>query len=203
MIIDDQTPFLSLVYVWKSTASICSRHLCPAPIGKEMGRSSCQPRFISEGVLNPSDDLRYQTVLVVVSITDRVGCAPLFIFQEIYAYWVLSDPFPCMVWECGQIWIFKITADIWYVNFIFMFAAAPYTTSLDTSSSISSTSSPKSSAMNYAIEKSTDSTTTVSTASSINTTFYEASWWKVVRQMDYCNHCRQVSRYFDKCGWVW
>ena len=30
--------------------------------------------------LNPSDDLRYQPVIVVLSSTDRAGDAPIFIF---------------------------------------------------------------------------------------------------------------------------
>ena len=37
---------------------IRSRNLCPAPIGRETGHSSCQSIFILACFLNPSDDLR-------------------------------------------------------------------------------------------------------------------------------------------------
>ena len=140
MIIDNHTLLLCLVSVWRITDSICSRYLCPAPIGRKMGHSSCQSRFIWTCFLNPSDDMRDQPVLVILYSTDISGGAPLFICQELCAYRVLSDPFTCIVWECSSLLIFKVTGDIWDVNSIFMCAAAPFTISLDVSSSTSSTS---------------------------------------------------------------
>ena len=84
MIIDDHTPLLCHVSVSRSTTSICSRHVCPATIGREMGHSSCQSRFILACVMNRSDDITYQLVIVVLISTDRAGGEPLFICQEIF-----------------------------------------------------------------------------------------------------------------------
>ena len=121
---------LGLKQVWRSTASICSRHLCPAPIGRETGHSYCQSILILACILNPSDDLRDQPVLVVLSRTDTACGALFFICQERCAYRVLSDTFPCLFWECGPLWIFKVTGGIWNVNSIFMCADDPSTASL-------------------------------------------------------------------------
>ena len=203
MIIDNHTPLLCLVSFWRSTASIFSRHLCPAPIVRETVHSSFQSRFILACVFNVSDDLRDQLVLVVLSRTYRAGGAPLFICQEFCAYWVLSDPFPCIVWDCIPLWIFKVMDYIWDINSIFMCADAPSTTYLEMSSSTSSTSSSTSSSTTYAIETPTSSAATVSPASIINTTLSEADRWKVVRWVEYWNHGKQLSVCFDKCRRVW
>ena len=154
MIINNHTPLICLVSIWRSTASICSRHLWTAPIGREMSHSSCQSRFILACVLNSNDDLRYQRILIVNFSTDRAGGAPLFIIQELCAYRVISDPFTCIVWECGPLWVFKVTGDIWDINSIFMCTAAPSKTSSDVSSSTVSTSSSTSYAMISDIETS-------------------------------------------------
>ena len=61
------------------------------------------------------------------------------------------------------------------VNYIFMCAAAPSTTSLDVSSSTSSTSSSMPSYMTSVIETYTSSAAMVSTASSMDNTLYEAA----------------------------
>ena len=203
MITDDHTPLLCHVYVWISTASIFSRHLCSAPIGRETGHSSCQSIFILNCILNPSDDMGDQLAIVVISSTDRAGSAPLFICQGFCAYRVLSDPFTCIVWECGPIWIFKVTGDIWYINSIFMFAAAPYTSSLDVPFSNSSASHSTSFSATSDIETSTSSAETVSNNSSINTTLSEAAWWRVGRRIESLNQCIQVSGCFEKCGRMW
>ena len=203
MIIYDHTLILCIIYVCKITASICRGHLCPAHTDRETGHSSCQPRFILSCVLNTSDDLIDQPFLVVLFGTDRSGGAPHFIHQKLFAHSVLSDPFPCIFWECGPLWIFKVTGDIWDVNYILICAAAPYTTSLEVSSSTSFTSSSTSSVTTSDIETSTSSSATVSTDSIINTTLSEVARWRVGRWIESCNHFRQVSGWFDKCGRVW
>ena len=168
-----------------------------------MGHYSFQYILVLDCVLNPSDNMRYQLVLVVLFITDRSGGASLFILQELCAYRVISDPFPCIVWECCPLWIFKLIGEIWYFNSILICASAPYTTSLDVSSYTFSTSYFTSYSTTSAIEKSTSSTATVSTAISINNTLSEAAWWRVGRCIESWKHCRQVSGCFEKCGRVW
>ena len=168
-------------------------NFCPSPIGRKTGHSSCQSRFISVFVLNPSEDLRYQPVLVALSSTYRAGGASIFVYQELCAYQVLSDTFTCIIWECGPLWIFKVTGVILYVNSIFMCAAALCKTSLDVSSSISYTSPSTSSLTTYAIETPTSSAATFSMSISINATLSEAGIWRVGIWIQSCNHCRQVS----------
>ena len=203
MITYDHTLLLCLGSIWSSTASIWCIHLCPAAIGRKTVHSSCQSRLISACILNPSYDMGDQLVLVVLSRTDRAGGAPLFICQELCAYWVLSNHFQCIVWERGPLRILKVMGDIWDVNSIFMCTASPSKPYLEVSSSTSSTSSSVSSATDYVIETSTSSAATVSTVSSINTTLSEAAWWRVGRWIGSCNHYRQVSGCFENFGQKW
>ena len=168
-----------------------------------MGHSLCQYRIILACCLNPSDDLRDHLILIILFSTDRAGGAPLFILQKLCAHQVLSDVLPCIIWGCGPLWIFKVTGDIWYISSIFICASSPSVTFSDVDSSTLSTSYSLSSALTFFTEMSTSSTDMVSMSSSINTALSEAVWWRVGRWVDYCNHCRQVSGFFDKCGRLW
>ena len=140
MIIDDHTMIPCIISVWKSTDSISSINFALLPL---VGKWVAPPANLGSFRIffKPQCFLRDLPILIILFITDRACGAPLYIYQELCAYQVISDPLPCTVWECIPLWIFKVAGDIWDINFVFICVAASSATSYTVSSSTFSTSS--------------------------------------------------------------
>ena len=141
-------------------------------------------------------------LLSFYALTDLVVC--LFLFsRNLVCTGSYAIIFPCLVWKCIPLWIFKAMFDIWDINPTFICAAASSNTSSAASSSNSSTFYHISSDVSLTIETSTSSDSAVTTSISIDTTLCEAEWLRVGGWVKSCSHRRKVRGCLDKYGWLW
>ena len=80
-----------------------------------MDHYSQQSSFLLAFILNPSDNLGGQSVLIIFFIIERTGDMYLIFCQELGVYKVLHYFSYCLFWQCGPIFVLKITGVIWDV----------------------------------------------------------------------------------------
>ena len=97
MIVGNHNQLLWFISDSRITASVCRRHLCSATISGETDNYSCQARFTMDCVLNTSNDLGDDLILVIFFNTYRSGGPYFIIIWELCTYRVLCYPFPCLL----------------------------------------------------------------------------------------------------------